>query len=186
MMTTTTNSSGPLSLERLGSAPTTRALLPGCNAPLERFLRLADVNRIYHGIRAQDPLAFVAQALDTLDIGADVSATDLSRIPKDGPAVVVANHPYGILDGLLLAHLLGSVRRDLRILATRELAVFPELRDLLIMVDPGGQASHRGENLRGLRQALGWVREGGMLVVFPSGLISRPALVHGHHQVVDP
>ncbi|MBN2451343.1 MAG: lysophospholipid acyltransferase family protein, partial [Lentisphaeria bacterium] len=94
--------------------------------------------------------------------------------------------PHGILDGLVLAAAVGSVRGDLRILATRELAHIPELHPLLFLVHTRpGQHTHEA-NARSLRQALGWLKEGGCLLVFPAGAIAKPMLYDGRPTVTDP
>ena len=41
----------------------------------------------------------------------------LENIPREGPLILVANHPYGILDGLMMGHMLRHTRGDFRILA---------------------------------------------------------------------
>ncbi len=61
---------------------------------------------------------------------------DLARIPAQGPVVVVANHPFGGVEGVILPALLGTVRQDVKILANYMLRPVTELRDLFIYVDP--------------------------------------------------
>lgn len=60
---------------------------------------------------------FAARLLESLDIRFTVDEGDLARIPQRGPAIVVANHPYGILDGLILIVILDRVRQDSKVLA---------------------------------------------------------------------
>jgi putative hemolysin len=63
----------------------------------------------------------------------DIVAGDLSKIPTSGPLIMIANHPYGILDGLMMGHILSSVRGDFRILAN---TVFRKSADLQRVVLP--------------------------------------------------
>jgi len=66
--------------------------------------------------------------------------------------IAVANHPFGLLEGALLAEILTGIRPDARILANSLLASVPELRDRCIFVDPfGTPGNHRGERLRAAR-----------------------------------
>ena len=60
------------------------------------------------------------------------------RIPIQGPAIVVANHPFGAIEGIILADILRSRRPDVKIMANHLLKCIPELRELLIFVDPFG------------------------------------------------
>jgi putative hemolysin len=87
--------------------------------------------------------------------------------------VVVANHPFGGLDGLLLAQLLLQRRVDVRVLVNRHLARISELQDLFISVDIFGGRKAARENASGLRRALRWVEQGGALAMFPAGEVSH-------------
>ncbi|MGP1666535.1 MAG: 1-acyl-sn-glycerol-3-phosphate acyltransferase, partial [Rhodanobacter sp.] len=90
------------------------------------------------------------------------------NIPLDGPLLVVANHPLGMQDALALLHLVGSVRRDVRMLGNDWLSVVPQLERLLLPVDVfGGGASSR---LRSIYRALD---NGEALILFPAGEVSR-------------
>ena len=57
--------------------------------------------------------------VDRYGLTLDVVAGSLDTIPRHGPLIVIANHPFGILDGLMLGHVLRLVRGDFRILAHR-------------------------------------------------------------------
>jgi putative hemolysin len=120
--------------------------------------------------------------LDRLKVRWTCAVEDLSRIPKTGPLVVVANHPFGMVEGAVLGALLGRVRQDVRFLANSLLAGIPGLENLLIPVDPFGGAT-RG-NWIYLRHSLDWLRRGGVLVTFPAGEVASLQLPK--FQVADP
>ena len=117
-------------------------------------------------------------ALKTLqDLNVTVEA-DFASIPAKGPLVIVSNHPFGMLEGLVLMAHLSQVRPDVRILANNildKLAGLPELRvlkDRLVPIDVSDGAD-AASNLPGLRAALRHLEEGGALVVFPAGTVSH-------------
>ena len=97
----------------------------------------------------QRPIA--DRLLDFLGVTFTTSDVDLARIPNSGPAIVTANHPFGILEGAILASLLRRIRPDVRFLANGILNAIPEVRDLLIPVDPINGRSAIAGNGRGLR-----------------------------------
>ena len=111
--------------------------------------------------------------LRELDVQVRVCQSDLDKIPKKGPVVAVANHPYGLLDGAVLGDLLTRVRSDLKVLTTTVLSALPELEDRCIFIDPFDKPENRAANGRALREAIAFVRRGGMLLVFPSGEVSH-------------
>lgn len=68
-------------------------------------------------------------------IGLDIVSGSLGGIPREGPLVVVANHPYGILDGLVLGRVLSERRRgDFRVLAHRVFTRAPGLDRIILPV----------------------------------------------------
>jgi putative hemolysin len=145
-------------------------------SPLERGLGLARLNEIYlmaRDLRAGDDNGFAETALNVLNVQIDVSDEDLARIPKSGPLVVVANHPFGGLEGIILTSLLTGARRDVKILANYILNRITEMRQHLIAVDPYGGREAAGKNLGPLREAIRWVSNGGALGVFPSGDVAH-------------
>jgi len=95
----------------------------------------------------------------------------LGRVPAEGPLIVVANHPLGCLEGMLLSHELLKVRKDTKVLANELLLRFPEFHDLFIGLDVlRADATHR--NTRGIRAACKHLDSGGALLIFPAGTVA--------------
>jgi putative hemolysin len=133
---------------------------------------------------AANAAQFVNFAVENLGVATRLAGAGVESIPEKGPAIVVANHPYGGLDGLLLAQLLLKRRPDVRILTNRLLSVIPELREIFISVDVFGRKGGMRENISGLRKALRWVESGGMLAMFPSGEVAHLKVDAGG--IIDP
>jgi putative hemolysin len=152
---------------------------------LDRLCHLDHLDRLYQQLPAGlEGKAFLQQALKLLDIRAEILSGRLENIPVSGPVIVVANHPYGGPEALLLAELLLKVRPDVRMMANYLLRQISEIRDYLIDVDPfGGETSVR-RNARPLRRCLRWLQAGGLLLTFPSGTVSHLQWRSG--KVADP
>jgi len=147
------------------------------------FERLANIYRQARG-RATSPAEFAAHALDILQVRFELDERQLERIPRTGPAVVVANHPYGGLEGLFLIAQLQRYRSDSLFIANELLARIPEIREVLLPVDACGGPRAASKNAKSLRAALEHVRSGGLLVLFPAGAVSHLHLSAG--RVCDP
>lgn len=127
-----------------------------------------DFNAVLRSLGAAEGLDFVEHALDRLGLRCRLDPREREHIPVDGPLLAVANHPLGMADALALLHLLGSVRRDVRVLGNDWLAAMPQLRSLLLPVDVfGGGARSR------LREACRALDRGEALILFPAGEVSR-------------
>lgn len=149
--------------------------------------KLAPVSRVRNLYRRvqRSPQGFRLESLlSEMRIDFRVDAADQSRIPSSGPVVVVANHPYGVLDGALLTVLLTRVRPDVKILTNFLLSDIPELQGHCIFVDPFETDRSVEANRKALRQALAWLQQGGLLAIFPSGEVSQWQMPAG--QVADP
>jgi putative hemolysin len=155
--------------------PLQNKLFSMVKGPLEHVLDFPRMNRLYNDVsRMDDNRPFSDKILDRLNVTYDLPDADLSRIMiTTGPVIVVANHPFGGIETVILASILRSMRCDVKFMANYMLNAIPEIRDLLITVNPfQGTASVR-ENIRPIRQAIQWVKDGGMLVVFPAGAVSH-------------
>jgi putative hemolysin len=152
---------------------------------VEHVVGLDELQRRYSSLPpARDVDHFLDEVLGALRVAYDAPPEQLERIPASGPAIVVANHPFGAIEGVVLAHALRRVRPDVRILANHLLRRIPELAELLLPVDVFGGAGAARANVRALRLAVRWVQSGGLLLVFPAGAVSRVQLRRG--RVADP
>lgn len=115
---------------------------------------------------------FLKYTLDVLGIAYTVPEEQLANVPKTGGTVVVANHPLGGVEGVILAKVLRQIRPDVKVLANYYLKRIPELSDLFIGVDVFEGESAQRANMRALREAHQHVSEGGLLLIFPAGEVS--------------
>jgi len=165
------------------TAPSVRdwmPVLPRTSSPLDRLspaiarLALPDwarrrIDEILRRHGHQNPAEFSGNALAELGVRYLIDQVDRERVPARGPVIVVANHPCGGIEALALLHWIGQVRRDVRVLANRVLLSLPPLAPALIPVDVFGSGGAR-EALRGAGE---WLDQGGCLLVFPAGEVSR-------------
>lgn len=99
----------------------------------------------------------------------------LSRIPAEGPLIVIANHPYGILDGLMMGHILSRTRRDFRILAHSVFRKAEDLDRLILPIHFDGTKEAQRQNIETRRVALDYLGKGGAIGIFPGGTVSTAA-----------
>lgn len=102
----------------------------------------------------------------------DVVAGSLELIPRDGPLIVVANHPYGILDGLVLGHILSHHRGDFRILAHRVFRKAEDLNRVILPVAFDETREAMKVNLHTRNIAREYLANGGAIGIFPGGTVS--------------
>ena len=105
----------------------------------------------------------------------DIVAGDLSKIPTSGPLIMIANHPYGILDGLMMGHILSSVRGDFRILANTVFRKSADLQRVVLPISFDETKDAVRENLATRKNALAYLADGGAIGVFPGGTVSTAA-----------
>jgi putative hemolysin len=139
---------------------------------------LSELHRIREQSRTiTDPYELAAFGLSRLRVTLRTQAPDgvaaAQAFPATGPLVVVANHPFGALDGLGAISVIGQARGDLRVLANPELRQIEGLAPLVIPLDPFGTKAARRANSSSLRAAMRWVLDGGALLMFPAGEVSH-------------
>ncbi len=141
---------------------------------IEKFLALSRLNGIYaDALTNNSNSLFVERVLSAMDVTFLRSGVSQTRIPAIGPLITIANHPFGGVEGLVLAAVLLQVRSDVRILGNYFLERIPALREFIIPVDPFGGPGSQRRNLAPLRRALRWLESGGALATFPSGEVSH-------------
>jgi len=104
----------------------------------------------------------------------EVVSGALSNIPAEGPVVVISNHPYGILDGLMMGKILSTARKEYRIMAHKVFAKADEISDSILPISFDGTKEAMALNLKTRKDALKFINEGGAVGVFPGGSVSSP------------
>lgn len=165
----------PTSVEELSASAVGRAVMPS----LRRALGLEFLDRTAdRALRMFAPDAGPGERFArAMDVTLDVAEADFARIPKSGPLVVTANHPFGFLDAACVCWILDRARPDVRILANRMLETSTLARGKCFFVDIFG--GDRAANARALRDSIEWVRGGGCLAIFPAGQVAaspRPGM----------
>jgi putative hemolysin len=136
-----------------------------------------ELQRIYNELHDNnpDPYKVWKEILDKLNITMDFDAEQLKKIPKTGPVIFVANHPYGIVDGAIFLHLVSRIRKDYFLLINEVLAKEPILKGHLLPVDFRGNKAALECNLNSKEETTRRLNNGEALIIFPSGAVStRP------------
>ncbi|MCR9108764.1 lysophospholipid acyltransferase family protein [Marivita sp. XM-24bin2] len=113
--------------------------------------------------------------VDRYGLSLDVVGGSLDNIPQTGPLIVIANHPYGILDGLILGRILSVTRGDFRILAHKVFRKAENLDRIILPVNFDETKEAVAQNIQTRKVALDYLRGGGCMGVFPGGTVSTAA-----------
>jgi putative hemolysin len=125
-------------------------------------------NGVLEALRDTQGIEFAERVLEHLGVSCRVTERERENIPVEGPLIVVANHPLGMVDAMALVQLIASVRRDIRILGNDVLAAVPQMGPLLLPVDIFGKGAT--SRMRALFRS---IEAGEVLVMFPAGEVSR-------------
>ena len=116
--------------------------------------------------------SFFDSAIRLLRIKVDYDEAALARTPAEGPVLFIANHPYGVLDGITLTWLATKVRPDTKVLANDVLCQAPEAAANLLPVAFAPTREARETNVRSRLQAQAWLKQGHAIGIFPGGGVS--------------
>ena len=131
-----------------------------------------ELKRLYNTYQTEfrGSVDFWEAAMRLMRLSIDYDQSKLEALPKTGPLVIVANHPFGLIDGLLIGHLANRVRRDFKVLTNSRL--FPpdvELRSYILPIDFDPTPTAQDTNLQSRAVARSHLKGGGCIIVFPGG-----------------
>jgi putative hemolysin len=109
----------------------------------------------------------------------DVVGGSMDNIPATGPLVLIANHPFGILDGLMMGHMLDRRRQEFRILANAVFRKAAILDRVLLPISFDETPEALRQNIAARATALEFLGQGGAMGVFPGGTVSTSATAFG-------
>ncbi|WP_339389632.1 lysophospholipid acyltransferase family protein [Vibrio neptunius] len=134
---------------------------------------LSTLDALYkQDILPEDSFEFMQEALNRIGTQYEVDHGSLENIPAEGSVLIVANHPFGGIEGIILASLISKARKDVKVLANELLKRIPELNDLFIGVNVFGGEQARQTNRKAIKEANQHLKEGGVLIIFPAGEVS--------------
>ena len=146
------------------------------------FLRLGKINRLFDGAADYQGREFADHLLENMNISIDVSPEQLENIPKEGGFVLVSNHPFGGIEGVMLLSAIAKVRPDFKVMANFILSHIPNLKDCFFAVNPFEKNPEWKSSVGGIKGAMLHIAAGNGLGVFPAGEVSR---YHGHDYPED-
>ena len=115
---------------------------------------------------------FWPKAIRTMGIDIQTPPEEIARIPATGPVVVVANHPHGLVDGMVMAEIVARVRPDFKILTRSLLTGIPEIEEFMIPVPFPHEENARELGLQMRNETMAHLKRGGLIILFPAGKVA--------------
>ena len=141
------------------------------------YLRLGKINRLFDAAADYQGREFADHLLENMNIRIEVSPEQLENIPKEGGFVMVSNHPFGGIEGVMLLSAIAKVRPDFKLMANFILSHIPNLKECFFSVNPFEKNPEWKSSVGGIKGAVQHIAAGNGLGVFPAGEVSR---YHGH------
>lgn len=140
-------------------------------AAIERLTGRVTLERLYREVLAlpSDTCSVWETALDKLHIHLACDPNKIAQIPSEGPIVLIANHPFGVVDGIMIGHLASQIRVNFQILTNSVLCDLERVGEHLLPVDFQPTKAAMLTNIATKNRALATLQEGGAVVIFPGG-----------------
>lgn len=135
-------------------------------------VKLLQMVRSFEKSGAPVGVTFWSKAVAHMGIRIDTPPEEIARIPKTGAVVVVANHPHGLVDGMIMGELVSRVRPDFRILTRSLLTGIPEIEEFMIPVPFPHEENSRELGLQMRDLTMAHLAEGGLVILFPAGKVA--------------
>lgn len=141
---------------------------------IERMSGQPELKRMYlehqnHPIPGE---TFWEAAIRSLALDVTFNKDALGEIPATGPVILVANHPFGVLDGLVICWLIAHVRKDFKVLTNALLNRAEEIKPFLLPIDFEETKAALETNIKTRAEAKALLEKGGALIIFPGGTVS--------------
>lgn len=131
------------------------------------ILRFDRLNKVYRKVVGKQGIEFIDELIKTLEFNIEFDTSELKKIPKEGPLIVVANHPLGGFDGLLLIKYLSMVRSDVKVLASFLLKKVEPVSEYFLS-ESLADLSSESDDFVGAKEAAEHLKQNGVLCLFPA------------------
>ena len=144
---------------------------------LEKISKIDEIKSLYkiNYKELKQSNNFWKKTLDILKINYIVENVD--NIPKAGPSIIVANHPFGLLDGLIICSIICDIRKDYKILINDEVSQIDQIREYLLPIKFSTLTEDIKKNIISKKKAIEHVNSNGILITFPSGEVATSSLI---------
>lgn len=142
-------------------------------------LRLLRLIRKFEAAGFDEGLPFFRQALDFMGIKLQTPQDQIDNIPATGPLIVVANHPHGMIDGMVMAELVGHKRDDFLILTRSLISGIKEISQFMLPVPFPHEEDSFNESLLMRKKAMAHLKAGGVIILFPAGEVASSKTFFG-------
>ena len=144
---------------------------------LEKISKIDEIKSIYkvNYEELKQSKNFWKKTLDIFNI--NYIAENVDNIPKAGSSIIVANHPFGLLDGLIICSIICDVRKDYKILINDEVSQIDQIREYLLPIKFSKLTEDIKKNIISKKKAIEHVNSNGILITFPSGEVATSSLI---------
>ena len=144
---------------------------------LEKISKIDEIKSLYKVNYKELKLSnnFWKKTLDILKI--NYIAENVDNIPKAGSSIIVANHPFGLLDGLIICSIICDIRKDYKILINDEVSQIDQIREYLLPIKFSKLTEDIKKNIISKKKAIEHVNSNGILITFPSGEVATSSLI---------
>ncbi len=143
---------------------------------LFKLLRFDKVNKQYNKISECGPRDFIDQLIEGVGVSYKVDEQEMENIPKTGPFIVISNHAYGAIDGILLLKIIPEVRPDFKMLVNFLLTKLEPIKPYFLGVNPFEAYKDARSSFGGLKDAFLHLQNDHPIGIFPAGEVSTVKL----------
>ncbi|GJM63583.1 1-acyl-sn-glycerol-3-phosphate acyltransferase [Persicobacter diffluens] len=147
-----------------------------------KVTKIKDLNKLYDSCYPAAGIDLMNAALDYNKTNPVFSEEEMAKIPQEGAFITVSNHPFGLLDGIMIIAVIGRKRKDYKVIANYLLSMMEPLKDCFISVDPF-EGKNRKSGMGAFQRSLQRIEAGHPIGIFPAGEVATT--YDGNKEVTD-
>lgn len=150
-------------------------------AAIEYLFGRYKLQKLYNNAinKSNNGASFWDSALENLNIKVNFNKIGLEQFPKQGPVLVIANHPFGVLDGIMICYLVSKVRNDFKVMLHKTLCREETIAKHILPIDFQETKKAILTNINSKKRAKEYLKSGGVVIIFPAGGVSTASNIFG-------